>query len=872
MRLLLLSSLLLALVACDDTAGRVTQVGGNGASGTSGTGSGGSSGGTSGGELDAGPVDAGPVDAGRPDAGLPDAGRTDAGSGLRVIDGIAVAFGADVDPSIQQRVLAHLRAVTSQTPTVIPADELVDTANASTLLLAFGETALTRDVLPLTARDALPFEAYRVKAKRRGPGTLLVADGRPAEEHAHGNLGLHHGIYAALEQLGFAFLHPLAPTRPQGIAIPLPTLDLTESPRWKERTIHLHTQHPLELTELLQGWGPGGPNDAAGWAAMKPEWDSFLEWLVANRQNGAEWFLLWADSWSAFADSTTRITRIKELVDRGHAFGLAIGLDAPIAFGQQHSYRLLRTSGGTLAAELAEIRGRLDYVLGAGFDFLGIESGTSEFTAPQPDRMLAWMNEVAAYADTRWHAKAFIKVHCSTGQTAAGQIDPTTGRDVNFNFLPRLADARLGVLPHTVQHYGLTDPAPTYGNTDFAYIRTFLRQEAGSRPTVWYPETAYWVSFDVDVPLFLPLYAERRLHDLRLLASDEDARLMGRGAHVGAHMDGQLVFSSGWEWGYWLNDVIAARSAWNPRRDLADDTQAYRQLLRPVLSVFGTAAADVETWIVDVTKAEQALLIEGRVNGVPPTDIDQRNGQAYLQGSETWDDVNDLAVNSGLGPLVRTQPDKLGLVDMRTPGHGGPGYSAEVEPLLAEMELTFATLSTRAEALRTRIPVNAKPLFDDLADAMKMTALRAQQVHGLYDYVDGYWDTPNAQRRARLQTARDALDAAIPLVRRREAAYRVPVARIAGWRNNPTAYEYGYLWTVHSLMYWWRDEGKAVDVPRSPCYLNITNPADVALGEGVATDLVRLVGGLLSSTDQRGCLAEPSSEPTYPQDDLRSHP
>ena len=33
---------------------------------------------------------------------------------------------------------------------------------------------------------------------------------------------------------------------------------------------------------------------------------------------------------------------------------------------------------------------------------------------------------------------------------------------------------------------------------------------------------------------------------------------------LGAKMDGQNVFDSGWEWGYWLQDVIAARAVWNP--------------------------------------------------------------------------------------------------------------------------------------------------------------------------------------------------------------------------------------------------------------------------------------------------------------------
>jgi hypothetical protein len=366
--------------------------------------------------------------------------------------------------------------------------------------------------------------------------------------------------YALLEELGFSFLHPLAPYMPPALSMEAEPMDLHESPRWAERTMHLHTQHPLELTELLQGFGPAGPSDEAGFEKQLSEWDSFLEWCLANRQNGVEWFLLWAKSWATFADGPERQARLKKLVEHGHKYGISVGIDAPIAFAQQHAFRLLR-SQGNLPDELSEIRERLDYVLGAGFDFLGTEAGTSEFTAPDATHMLAWMNEVTKVADERYHVPTFIKVHASTGQIAAGYKDPQTGKDINFNFLPHFADSRLGVLPHTVQHYGLTDPAPTYGNDSFAEVRRFLHMEAGKRRVVWYPETAYWVSFDIDVPLFLPLYGERRVSDLRTLAEDERLK---RAGSDGTPMDGQLIFSSGWEWGYWLNDVVAARAAFNP--------------------------------------------------------------------------------------------------------------------------------------------------------------------------------------------------------------------------------------------------------------------------------------------------------------------
>ena len=48
--------------------------------------------------------------------------------------------------------------------------------------------------------------------------------------------------------------------------------------------------------------------------------------------------------------------------------------------------------------------------------------------------------------------------------------------------------------------YSLQDPVSTYGE-DFSDILEYMRWEAGRRPVLYYPETAYWVSYDVDVPL-----------------------------------------------------------------------------------------------------------------------------------------------------------------------------------------------------------------------------------------------------------------------------------------------------------------------------------------------------------------------------------
>jgi len=76
---------------------------------------------------------------------------------------------------------------------------------------------------------------------------------------------------------------------------------------------------------------------------------------------------------------------------------------------------------------------------------------------------------------------------------------------------------------------------------------------------------------------------------------------------------------------------------------------------------------------------------------------------------------------------------------------------------------------------------------------------------------------------------------------------------------------------VRSLYYWWRDEGKAVDAPLSPCYLNIMDPAEIGLGEGTTTDLVDVIAQIAPDFAAE-CLAAPAVAPTFPQDDLRTRP
>jgi hypothetical protein len=567
------------------------------------------------------------------------------------------------------------------------------------------------------------------------------------------------------------------------------------------------------------------------------EWDLFGEWMIAHRQNQVEWVLLADKTHLTFNDSPERIERLKKLVEMSHAWGLLTGIDVGVIFEQQNMWRLLRTVS-TDQADSIEIRSRIRYLMGADFDFMTAEMGSSEFTSPTDTKMLFWMNVLTDSLENVFNRYAAVKVHCSMGQNADHFTDPDTHGPLNFNFLPMYADKKLAVLPHTVELYSFDDPAPTYGNQNFSEIHRFLSSQVGQRPVIWYPEATYWVSYDIDTPLFLPSYGERRLNDLRIIGHEEDAHVLGRGNLKGSRMQGQLLFVSGFEWGYWYNQLVAMHAAWNPRLN-ESSKQAFENITREILRPDAASTASTNSLVSilsETVDVQNALLVRGVINGKAPRTSERLTGMAYLSGQETWDELNtSLADILGI-KKAPTQPNRLGFRSLRWSLTGqGVDFASEVHPLLDQMEVQFSNLSSKIVDLYKNTPYDDsnKAIVAEFADGSLMNTLRAQQVHALYDatatFQLGQDDSVKAQKIAR---ARHAVDLAVGVVARREKSYRAKNDRIAQWGPNPSVYNYGYLWTVHSLFWWYRDEGNVTQEPSNACYMNIVNPANTVFAEG----------------------------------------
>lgn len=326
-------------------------------------------------------------------------------------------------------------------------------------------------------------------------------------------------FYRGLRGLGFLFPHPRWQISPSLNDIKRQCgKTFNWKPTLKHRGLHLHTLHPNE-------WVRGFLMDRQDVA------HDIVRWSARNGQNILDISLLRIplDELQKNFQAPFQLAR-----DLGVHTGVSLG----VALQQQNSYKLLSLwqaitgfgSDEALERELVRLLKAVDT------SFIVLEAGTSEFTATDPERTIAWLNRAEEIA--RQHGRAiFTKVHVSSNQHH--------NKWGNYNFLPSYAHPGVGILPHTVMFYGLLDPkAPMYGNKDFHGIRQFMEKEAPKRPAWYYPETGYWVAMDADIPLLLTDYLRTRAEDLKWLYENK--------------MDGQLIFSTGHALGGWLYDWTQA--------------------------------------------------------------------------------------------------------------------------------------------------------------------------------------------------------------------------------------------------------------------------------------------------------------------------
>ncbi len=101
---------------------------------------------------------------------------------------------------------------------------------------------------------------------------------------------------------------------------------------------------------------------------------------------------------------------------------------------------------------------------------------------------------------------------------------PYNGETVFYYQLPQFASAALGQTVHTLSFFDVYRDWATYAHPNFHLQHDYIFQELPTRRVKYFPESAYWISADIDVPLFLPMTLVARWNDIHGLVTEASAR------------------------------------------------------------------------------------------------------------------------------------------------------------------------------------------------------------------------------------------------------------------------------------------------------------------------------------------------------------
>jgi hypothetical protein len=285
------------------------------------------------------------------------------------------------------------------------------------------------------------------------------------------------------------------------------------------------------------------------------------------------------------------------------------------------------------------------------------------------------------------------------------------------------------------------------------------------------------VAFDVNVPTYLPLYVRSRHTDLaRIGALAADAGHDGDVAHV--------LFSSGWEWGYWQNDVATLRAC----HTLPPDARA---LVGDVFRALGPPGARVAEAVSDAADAQHAALIEQRLASWLASrdatfDLGELMGIVSQPRRPAWDEVRAL---SGEARATFEARVVAGLDTLAT----------ALEAALEEVEGALADVPP---------PDPRRPWIVETRDGLAITALRARFAGALVRAVLADADGDGPARDAQLAEAARLRAGALVVAQGRHAALWSHRAAdiVAARRRNAGLYQYGYLREATDLCFWRREE------------------------------------------------------------------
>ena len=585
-----------------------------------------------------------------------------------------------------------------------------------------------------------------------------------------------YALYHILQDIGVRYIHPQHTVFPQSVITALPTYQqLEQTPRFAIRGFHEHTQHPIVMSDFL----------------LRPDRDDFrqyvshyLKWMVRNRQNALSFHML------NTVDLVAWIPYITDIIQEAHDYGIKMGLVTGFVDQQQNAYRLYKPS--EMESAEVQITTKLDRILQAGFDFITFQIGTSEFTKPDESEMLSWLNLAVEHISIQFptvQPYTWIHIACALRQEDGSP----------YYHLPLQADERLGAWVHTTMFYTLDHPAPVYDCEDFTHQKDFFQQAIDQRPLVFFPETAWWLGFDNNVPLVNPITGRSRQHDMEYLID------------IGSVI-GHINFTSGKEWTYWHYDHYLTQSTW---QDISWND--YLAWLSPVYGDFGTLVVPlIQQW----TDLQWQHLYQ-----------DHPEIYFYLAGELPQDELGEQAGILARRPKIafqkiiamtesdftQWQTDDLQTLQSMLVAYQELFASIEDELSieLAENEIIQIDHTT-TDVDQIESPFQQKlqqGLQRELYISYQLFILRIQHVIALYSGVVAVRQQDRTQADMYAMQAQMIGQQALELIQIQQSFYRYPdEVLIEEKPESLTAYPFGYLYETSTAYFWTRREEQLIQL------------------------------------------------------------
>lgn len=582
----------------------------------------------------------------------------------------------------------------------------------------------------------------------------IEADGEHYKVHGGGVLGVQYGLAEVLEAYGFGFFHPKRTHEPSEAKLvgKAPSGEFT--PKQQLRGLHLHTLHPIE--GYFAVWEPSPENleDAKG----------IIDWVIKNRGNYLQWFAL-DDIQRDPARLAAWTEHTRQILEEAHRRGVKVGISVQL-FGSSNLQKAFDLIDGNEDPPdpKAAMKERLKLLLGLPFDVANLSFG--EFSGIDPDRFIARVNDAyAAMTELSPNLEVTTLIHVGKDVTAT-----YNGQTMIYYFLVQFADPHIVPWVHSVMYYDLfEDAGGAYGHDMFTEHRDFLLGRLKNNQRVaYYPESGYWVAFDNCVPTYLPLYARSRFTDMQKI--DEAAAAQGSPG-----LNEHVLFSTGWEWGYWQADALTLRSGFSRADTFAE---AQRRLFAPY-GENGNKLADTITKIADV---QDDALITKRL--------------------APWFAARDGLMDVGKGLGIISQPDRPYPEEvMNWDEAKRADFDAKV---VQPMKKFAADLEAIAPELDATGLATDDPFLLEVKDGLAIDVLRAK-------YAYESWTVPLLKASGGdAAGALDRMDALLAqaktvVSRRRDGMHEPNVKRLIRPAENQTVYPYGYLTYGDTLCFWQRE-------------------------------------------------------------------